>query len=281
MSTAPPLEVKVVFDASARRGQRGITAKPKKAARRGGAIGLICFGLLQLLVAGGFCYATWWPVEEFIVVDGALHTPIPDLNLDLAAQEMFGGLVSNRPGMPPGEVTKAEVVHADPSAFSPETTQKVIWISAGAWMVAATLSCCLLALAGGCAWGRVFSRSLKFLFVLLTLAGAGWLGWMVWQLWLEHGTNVTPQMLRDEISTLVVVFVLVGLTWGGSVRGVSRTAAVLVILSSLLAVAGLVLWKMCGALEGTLASYPTMAGIFVAHAFWGFIAWRWARRYVK
>jgi len=279
MSSAGPLEVKVVFDSSARRGQRGITSKPKRAARTGGAFGLICFGLLNLVIAGALCYAAWWPVEEFIVVDGALHTPIPDLDLDRAAQEMFGGLVTNRPGMAPGEVAKAEVVHAEPSAFSPHTTQKVIWISAGAWMVAATLSCCLLSLAGGCAWGRVLSRSLKFLFVLLTIAGVGWLGWMVWESWLAHQTNVTPQMLRDEISTLVVVFALAGLTWGGSVRGVSRTAAVLLILSSLLAAAGLVLWKLCGALEGMLASYPIMAGIFVAHAFWGFIAWRWARRY--
>ena len=99
MSPTTPLEIKVIYSASDRpRRRRRITkptsrispdARPTAGDRAHAVVrittkprrGWIVVGLLNVLIAGGLYYGTWWKADKFIYDVFTWSTPLPGMDL--------------------------------------------------------------------------------------------------------------------------------------------------------------------------------------------------------
>lgn len=101
MSAAPPLDIKVIYSASGKRASPKRAAPPPRPQRdprshrrpegsraaatsgRTSPFKLLLLGVLNLAVAGGLYYATWWRVDrELIYMTLTYKTHVPGVNLD-------------------------------------------------------------------------------------------------------------------------------------------------------------------------------------------------------
>lgn len=302
MTDSAPLEITVVYDASgrSRRPPKPVHAKkvrPPRAKAASASTGVVVLGALNLLAAAGYCYATWWPVEEYIVVNSAMRTPfMSDLDLDATAAAMFGSMAT--PGgkprpllVPPlrdSESTEARpnaagstdsrkdpFAKAEParpvSQFDVRTSQLVIGITVTGWLVLATASCCALAIAGGAGFTRAGGTSMRVLGIILALGLAALLVWKGYELWTQVGKDVSPARLRPLVLALVGLGAATGIAVGRGVRGLSKAAGILVIVAAIGSVAGLYLGHMAGVVEAAQATALFLAIVFVGHSLWGWL----------
>ena len=296
MTSSAPLDITVVYDASGRRRTPPKPVRQKKAPRAprvraaSASLGVVVLGLFNWVAAAAFCYATWWPIEEYIVVNSAMRTPFQsDLDLDAAAAAMFGTIAmpggKARPLLVPplrdGQPAQSDTTPAKKDAFAkPEpprpvsrfdvrTSQLVIGVTATGWLVLATAACCALAAAGGAGWGSAGGKTVRVLGMILALAAAALLVWKGYELWTQVGKDISPARLRPIATVLAGLAAATGLALGRNVRELSRLASILIILSAAGSVAGLYLGHMAGVIEAGQATALFMAIVFVAHSLWG------------
>jgi hypothetical protein len=93
-----------------------------------------------------------------------------------------------------------------------------------------------------------------------------------------YGMKYSPAQLRMWMGGLVLLALSIGMAVSGRVRGLTRLAAVTVILAAVGSAVGMWLWSQCGALEAGQASVMVLALVFVAHSAWGWVLWPLSRR---
>lgn len=265
MSSTSPLDIKVVYDASSRPGQRG---KAVRASGRRPRPTLLIVALLNLVVAGVLCYATWWPADKFIYLNFVLHTPL-DVDVDAAASAIVPGLAADPfAGEPKEELPEDTFV---PPAIVGKTAQIVIGVTGYSWLALATIAFCALGLAGGAGLGRAGGSTWRKIGVILSLVALLALAWAGHDVWSEYGGEYPPGKLRAGMAGLVLLSALVGLAVGRAPRGLSRLAAVILIVAAVGSVLGLYLGKLCGAVDPEYSSILFLLIVFVLHSLWGWV----------
>lgn len=267
MNTSPPLEVKVIFDASSRGRRRPtrIVSRPQRVSRPSLWVVL---GLLNFLAAGGLYYATWWRVDPYIYLTLMLKTPV-DMDLDRAA-----GIFVPRPNEP-REQAPPVVEQPSPSSVAPSftggTAQLLIWGAAYGWLTLATLAACALSASAGAAIGRIGGSRGRRVGTLLALALTLVLAVAALVVWSQYGKQYLPSHLRMGMCGLVLVTALIGLAVGRAARGLARLAAITLILSAVGTVVGLFLGSRCGAIPPEHSGLLFLVLAFLIHSGYGWI----------
>ncbi len=266
MTSTTPLDVKVVYEGSSRSRARG-GGKPRAAGRRAG-VSLAVFGVLNVLAAGGLCYAIWWPADKYIAVNMILRTPI-EVDVNAAAKMIVPGLaarprVTNAEEEPPQEPVEQPTI-------SGRTAQIVIPATGYSWLTLSTIACCVVGLAGGTAFGRAGGSRWRRAGVILSAGGAIGLAFVAFDAWMEYGVQFPVSTLRFGMAGLVGWTVLLGLAMGRAVRGLSRLAAIVTILAAVGSIAALVLGRLTGAVKAEEAPLLFMLVVFTLHSLWGWV----------
>jgi hypothetical protein len=272
MTSPSPLEIKVVFDGTAKPGKRGKTI-PAAARRR--RPNILIISLVNLLVAGLLCYVIWWPADRFIGERIILNTPL-DLDADAAAEAMFPGLASNPPTVDDGEQPPED--EEEPPTITGKTARLVIIVTSFSWLTLSTIACCILALAGGAALGRIGGSTWRRIGVILSCGAVLGLAWAVYDVWSEYGIAYPLDKKRAGMLALVLLSALIGLAIGRAPRGLSRLGAVVLIIAGVGSVVGLFLGKLCGAVEPEYSSLLFLLIVFFVHSIWGWIMFPLASR---
>jgi len=277
MTTSSPLEIKVVYDASKRRGRGTIVRPSPVRPPRRARSGVLVVSLLNVVVAGGMYYATWWRVDPFLYITMMKKTPI-DVPSDIGTSGFFVAPPSPTQTAP-GENAQS-IPQTEPASpvWSGKTAQVVIPAAAYGWLTLATVGACALALAGGAGLGAAGGRMLRLIGVVLTLGLVAALAYAAFKVWSEYHLAYKPDHLRMGIGGVTLLITTVGMAVAGRVRGLIRLAAVTVILAGAASAVGVWLWSQCGALEPAQASVMIIALVFVAHSAWGWLLWPLARR---
>lgn len=268
MNTSAPLEVKVIFDASSR-GRRRPMPRARASPRVSRAWPWIVLGLFNLLAAGGLYYATWWRVDPFLYLTLMLKTPV-DLDLDQAAGIFVPR--NNEPREP------ASSTPAPPSSvptalprWTGDAVRKVMGAAAYGWLTLATAAACTLSLSAGVAWSRIggapWRRAGVILAATLTLA----LAVAVFVVWNQYGKQYLPSHLRIGMGGLVLLSAFTGLAVGRAARGLSRIAAIALIISAIGTVIALYLGYRCGAIPPEQATPLYLFLAFLIHSGYGWI----------
>lgn len=272
MSNTSPLDIKVVYDASSRPGRQG-KAMPVGGRRRRPMLPVVA--LLNILVAGALCYATWWPADKFIYLNFVLHTPL-DVDVDAAASAIVPSLAAN-PSAADLEEEPPENSFAPPAIVG-RTAQIVIAATGYLWLMLATIACCALGLAGGAGVGHTGGSTLRGAGAVLSLAVVLGLAWAGYSVWSEYGSEYPPDKLRAGMAGLVFLSVMAGLAIGRAPRGLSRLAAVILILAAVGSAVALYLGRLCGAVDPEYSSILSLGIVFVVHSLWGWILFPIASR---
>lgn len=289
-----PLDIQVVYDASRGGGQRRTRSAVRSApAVRASSRTLVTLGFLSVLIAAGMYYGTWLRLNSFINVTMMLKSPVlqpmgdwsaapsqPEMDLNDVALKMFR-ITPDEPAatQPAGDES------ATPSAAATESGQlwtgmtaaAVITTTAYIWSALATIGFCALALAAGSMLSNTH-RGVRFVGILLTLAALFALVAGVYYVWTNFRTGYRPEHLRAAMGGLAALFLAIGLTIRGRLRGTTRLAAIAVILAAIGSVAGLYLWHGSGAIEAQYAMPAFLAMVFGVHSLWGWVlliaSWR-------
>lgn len=265
--TTAPFEIKVVYDASRRR--RGTTVRTTSVHKSGSAnAGLLLGALLNLLVAGVMYYAVWWMADPFLYFTMMTKTPV-DLPSSVVADPLgIGGPTDSATAEP--ESVPADTPESA-STWSTKTAQSVIGATAYGWLVLATASACAVALAGGAWLGAVGGHWVRVAGFMGLLVVIGGVGFFAYRIWAEHEMMFKPRQLRIGMGWLTLLVALLGLAVAARARGVTKLAAIVVLIASVSTPLGLWLWNMFGALEPQFAQWPWLAGGLGIHAVWGLV----------
>ena len=298
MSPTTLLEIKVIYSAAGRTRKRrapaeptshtSVIAKPFSGSHAPTVVRVatkphrrwIVLGLLNILVAGGFYYGTWWKADKFIYWTFVWKTPVPGMNIDLLMQQLFPGYTAAAAlddGRPESEVTGGshgedvgEDVTAEPH-YTGETATKVIAVTAYGWLTVSTVSLCALALAGGNALVRVGGAQLRRIGLILAFAGALFLIWQTYDVYSRYKTGYQPDDLRAGMGAMTIWFVLVGLAFNRAHIGVMRLAAIALIVAGACTTLAVYLGHQCGVIEKEWAGPVALLLVFIAHSFYGWI----------
>ncbi len=272
MGNAEPLDIKVIYSSSSR--PRKVRRKaappppkekkpppPPKAKKSGRSPSSgVLLGFVTLGVAGLLAYVTWWQIDSFLYRTMAMKTPIPGVDLNQVA----------------GMIAPAASSGAPPAAAAPvapgglDATASII-LAAYSWLTCATIASCVLAFSGGALLGRAGGSALRLVGTLVAVGGAGWLAWEVYRDLTDFGSGYPPNHLRAGWCAFVVVMAFVGLAWGRNVRGLTRLAALALIVSALVTVAGLYVGGQHDALSPERTTSTYMITAFVVHSLYGWI----------
>jgi len=273
MTTHTPLEIKVVYSASHRK-RPGVTVVTTRARR---STPWILLGIMNIAAAGGMFYGIWWRVDSFLYLTFFWKTPIPGVDLDRVATDMFGlppeeaaALPTERPEDSTGTSSTGQVPGETPW-FTGEKAGAVLWATGYSWLALSTLACCTLALAGGSALGRVSGQTVRLLVAILAMAGLLALMWGAYQVWAEYGMAFEKTPKRVGLAASALLVVMFGLAIGRGARGLTRVAAVLLIVSAVGSVTGLYLGAQCGAISAEQSTPLFLAIVFVVHSFYGWM----------
>ncbi|MBI4716409.1 MAG: hypothetical protein HY763_01265 [Planctomycetes bacterium] len=294
MTSAPPLNVKVIYSAATarRRSPRTVMPSPRRGRR---STRLPLLGLLNLLAAGAFCYATWWPADRYLYLKLTFKTPAIDVN---AVAQMFnipmdangGGGGENRLDADPfaldefgGSESHGAAAATGSAAgtvprFTGKTAATLIGASAYGWLTLSSISVCALALAAGAAWGRS-GWVPRRIAVVLAAGGALALAWGVYDVLSRYGHRFPTNYARFGTAGLGVWFVLLGLAIARAPRGLSRAAGVLLIAAAAGSATGLYLGAQCGAVAAEQSNALFLALVFMVHSLYGWLLWPLARRW--
>lgn len=293
MSQSTPLDIKVVYSASkrARRQAPGPAApdqrperEPQPLKKDGGAAKPAVLALLNLLLAGALCYFTWWHVDRHIYDVFILETPVVNIDIDAAAEEIFG--IKPDPVSAKGATTAASMPSPMPPAklversrYDDRTTQIIIGATGYGWLTLATISACALALAAGAGLGESCGGGLRrtalvfAVLVALLLAGT----WVA--VFTRYEGRYTPFFLRCWMGGLCLLFAVWGMASGRRSGRRFRRASLAMLLSAAGSVGGLYLWSQC-AVRVDLEAIGVIGAAFVAAQWvYGFVLWPTARRF--
>ena len=296
MSPTTPLEIKVIYSASDRpRRRRRITeltslispdARSMAADRTHAVVriatksrrGWIVVALLNVLIAGGLYYGTWWKADKFIYDVFVWSTPLP--GMDLLLQQMFPGYAAaaasedGRPESEGTDETPAEDAGESATAvprFEGKTARTVIVVTAYGWLTMSTISLCALALAGGTAIVRVGGAVLQRIGLLLAVVGALFLIWQAYAVYTEYNLAYPPTTLRYGMGALVIWFLPAGMAFNRAHLGIMRLAATTLILAGACTMAAIYLGRQCGVIEQEWSGLIVLPLAFVAHSFYGWL----------
>lgn len=290
MTSAEPLDIKVIYSATGRRAQPvrvAPTAKPKAAAvsapvKRSVAVrapivrvhastrGVLALGALNLMVGMVMLTVTWWPVDQFIYQKFVYKTPV-----DIAALgPMFG--------LKPEQIQAVPEESSAPAAPQPAITgtaaQAVIASTGYGWLVLSTIAGYALTLAAGTALGQCSNSTWRRHTVIVfmgVLLGLGVAGVYTWQ---EFQTRFPPDYLRWGMLIGGVAFLLLGMIFDRGVLRWSRCAAVLIIIAAVGSVVGLYLGALSGAIPPAQSSIVFLLIVFAMHSLYGWLLWLLAPR---
>ncbi len=303
MISTKPLDIKVVYDASKRRGAKTVARAilPRRAGTRAGRA--VWLGLFNLAVAGAMYYGVWWQVDPYIYITLMKKTPI-DLPADFASGGLFvtpdprhSTSFGNANGPDSGNGADAAANEPSPKWVG-KTAQIVIPATAYGWLALSTLAICAVGLAAGASLGFGKKASFRWIGWTLAVVTAAGIGYALYRGWSQanpsESTNglierlakaqlslkYKPIHLRTTMGAVGFLALSIGLTFSRRMFGTLRLACVMVVLASLGTVAGIWLWSQCGAIETTLP-IPLLMGIaFLVHSGWGWLMWFATRRTV-
>ena len=268
MTATAPLEVKVIFDASSR-GRRKPTRRVSRPPRMSRSSPWIVLALLNFLAAGGLYYATWWRVDPFIYLTFMLKTPV-DMDLDQASGIFMPRNNELREPIPRPATQRPPAPAALPQ-WTGDTVRKVMGAAAYGWLTLATAAACALSLSAGASLSRIggsrWRRAGLVVAATLTLAIAV----AAFVVWTQYGRTYLPSHLRFGMGGLVLWTAAVGLAFGRAARGLSRLAAITLILSAVGTVIGLYLGSRCGAIPPEQSTPLYLALAFLIHSLYGWI----------
>jgi hypothetical protein len=195
-------------------------------------------------------------------------TPIVGVDAEAAAGALF-----------PALATGAETAPTLPSEEEPVDTPKfvgktatIIIVAAGyAWLTISTIAACALALSAGAAFGRAGGPPIRQFGVILAGGGALLLAWLAFDILSEYDRGFPPSYLRAWMAGLVCLSALIGLAIGRGVRGLTRLAAVTVILAAVGTAVGLYFGGQCGAISAERSTPLILLLAFIVHSLYGWI----------
>ena len=268
MASAAPLDIKVVYSSSRRHPRRGRNLRgggPTPRSR------LLLLGLVNLLAASGLYYTTWWLADPELRIKLIFHTPLPGMSPQMTA----GVLVPPRPKLSPPP-PRAVVGQAPGAAHSVKgvSTDALIFVgTVVAWETLATIAACALALSGGTLVGFAESGRWRGVVIILALLALAALGWAMLGLWTKY-QRFTPDQLRYDVASLVVLIALMGLFIRRGARRLTFLAAIVLIISAAGSAVGLYIGKQYDAVKPEELPLPFLAFVilvFVIHSLWGWI----------
>lgn len=295
MSSTTPLEIKVIYSASDRPRRRRRIAKPRSrispptssivdgpaypvvrvtARARGG---WIIFGLLNVVIAGGLYYGTWWKADKFIYETFVWRTPVVGMDIDAFMRQIFPGYTAaaasadDRPETEGTDETPGDDSAAAAPRFVGKTATTVIGVTAYGWLTMSTISYCALALAGGIAVVRVGGKALQRIGLILVVGGALFLIWQGYGIYTEYKLAYPPNYLRLGMGALAIWFLPVGMAFNRAHIGITRLAAIILIVSGGCSAVAIYLGHQTGAIEQEWAGPIVLLLAFAAHSFYGWI----------
>ena len=224
--------------------------------------------MFNLLAAGGLSYITWWRVDPFIYDVFTWKTPLPGVDADQAAAQLFPNLSASVERTP---VPAGQAEPADAPKYAGKTATVIIGTTAYAWLTLAVIASCALALSAGTALGRAGGLVLRRVGVILAVGGVLALGWAAYEVFSEHGLQYAPRQLRIGMTALVLLAALVGLAIGRGTRGLARLAAITLILSAVGTAVGLHLGGQCDAVSPEQSALLFVFLAFILHSLYGWI----------
>jgi hypothetical protein len=260
MAPTTPLEIKVVYDSSKRRRRASYRRVGPSHGQR--MWPLLLLGVFNVVVSGALYYGTWWQADPFIYLTFMMKTPTgipPD-----AVSKMFGISVDTQPAQRQAEP-------ADPPTEGPSwagrKAQVAIPLTGYSWLTISTTAVFALSLAGGAALGRGRARMWRRLAMLLGIAVVLGLAFAFFKV----GRQYTPTHLRIGMGCLTFLALMIGLSMGRGVRGLTRLAGILLILSAIGTAVGLYVGGQCGATEPAWATPAFLALALAVHSLWGWV----------
>lgn len=283
------LDIKVVYVASGRSRPVRIVRtarapRPHTPAGSRGRLAGALIALMNLAIAGGIFYATWWHVDPDVTVTLEWQTPVIPVEALAQLGALFGVRASDHADEPSAE--EGDTAPADETpVFRGARAAAVMGGTAYGWLAAEMIAAGLLALSAGAGLGgfltsrvRQGARIVAGVLLLYLLVH------MVW-VWLENKTGFPITAARDAWGILIVFLLVLGAGIGRRGWGFGRVAGVAVILAGLCSGAGLYLFKLCDASwhpETVIAGAASAIGldassltfavaIFAMHSLYGWV----------
>ncbi|MCH8250871.1 MAG: hypothetical protein IID36_00310 [Planctomycetes bacterium] len=283
------LDIKVVYRASG----RSRSVRPARAAKaprpptsggsRGKRAGTI-IALMNLAIAGGIFYVTWWQVDPDVTVTLEWQTPVIPVEALAQLGVFFGVRASDPADEPPAEDSDTASADETP-VFEGATAAAVMGGASYTWLGAEMVAAGLLALSAGAGLGglltsriRQGARIVAGVLLLYFFVHVAWV-------WMENRTGFPITAARDAWGILIALLLIFGAGIGRRGRGFGRVAGVAVILAGLASAAGLYLFTLCDASwhpETVIAGAASAMGldassltfaviIFVIHSLYGWV----------
>ena len=283
MSSAPPLDITVVYS----RSSRGRRRSGRYVRSGSGAAGFVRLGLLNLLVAGALYYGTWWWVDPDLQVKIIMHTEFSGVGSD----DLVGQLIPDRhsrlagrtdPAKPKSRsAAKAKAAVAKAPTVQGLTSKGVVFgASLYGWEALSTLSFCALALTSGAILRRGGNTRIRIVIAVVAAGLVCVLTWKVYSLWTRYGGYV-PSELRYGSGAAMAAALLLGLLFAQKARRLMRLSAALLILSAGCTVWGLHVGVQSNALDPKYATPAYLAVAFAVHSAWGWILISIAARFPR
>lgn len=232
---------------------------------------VLVLGALNLIVAAGAYYGTWWLADPELRVRVIMHVPLPGVDRDATA----GFLVpTQRPG---GAAGNPNAVSGPPLAASDrnaQTDRAAFFVGTiVGWELLATVAAFGLAASAGALLGRGGSRALHVGAWFLALVMIAALAWPIGGQWAKY-QRITPDVIRYGVGGLAVLAVLGGIMLKRRTVGLTYVAAILLILSAAGSAAALYICVQYDAFEPAelpLPVLPLLCLVFVIQSLWGWI----------
>lgn len=283
MPSSATLEINVVYDASKRRRRAKRTVRPGGGPGSGSRSGLrsrkglILLGLINLTLAAGLYYGTWWQADPELRIRLIGRMPIPGLDmaaLDSDLASLFGGApIKPKPQLTAEQIKEQRLAQA--AAVKEQTRQAAI-ISGTVitWEALSTLTACLLALSGGTMLGSAGSSTWRKIGLLCMLVSLLALAGGIYHIWTTYGLRYRVDHFRYAIAGLIFWTACLGWTFGRGVRGWGILAGLVVVLFAAGSAVALYISQEYGLItsaELPLTSWTLLAVVFLAQSLWGWI----------
>jgi len=265
--TSAPIEVKVIYDSSSGGGKRRRTIT-----RTGIASSRwLVVGLLNLLVAVGLYYGTWWRVDRDVLYPKLImKSTIPGVDLNQVAVT-FG----------PRNAPRARPTQPSQVTTTIDKDTIILWTVTYGWLALSTISYCAVALSAGSLLGRWRRDALRRIGVILTFAGVAGLGLAAYIVLSKYGRTYPTATLRWWMGGLGALVLCLGLAFASRVRGFAKFASLTLMLAAIGSAVGLVLFGRIGAIPEEQTTVTFIGMVFLIHAAWAIVLWPVASRLAR
>lgn len=264
MSAVTPLDIKVIYPIS---GRRSRPARPMRAsAGSSAATRSLTIGVVTAIVAGGLCFATWWPIDRMIYRTLMWKAVIPSNQMAV----ILDALSRPRPGDPAPPA--AAPTKVDSSATDAATrTMKRVGEVGYAWLAMSTIGYCVTAMAAGVCVSGASRTNRRRIWVILMFGALAFFAFNIWDVWKTSGMSYDPRTLRYGMASLGGIALLIGLVIGVRARLFATIAGLTLVAAAIVSVVSVQLWGQCGALEPQHHSLGFMCLVFAAHSLYGWL----------